>query len=718
MNLDAARGVRGRSGGAILIALVLVAATSPPVSRAQSLARADVPVFGTDVDVVAVPVFVTDKTGHAVAGLSPSDFTIRDEGREARVVAFEEIDAGAGRTRPSASPLLQAAARRQFLLLFDLTFSTPLGIMKSRDAAREFVRSELSPGDLAAVATYGQSGARILVGFTSDRAQLQQAIAGLGIVETERVRDPLELAWDLALDLATGPTTADVNPGKDAEATEILRTQWQLLSRSERTQYRYRVEGFLDGLARLAALLDGLQGRKDVILLSAGFDQTVLMGEEGEDRASTGEAVAHGQYWEVQSERHFGDAGAQQQLARLYDSLALTDTVIHTVDVGGLEAAPGAERALRAGPYTGGRETLAQIALGSGGRFVKDANDIAKGLGEILDATRHYYVLAFEPTDAGKRDKPRKLDVRVRGDGLTVSHRSRYLLADPARQSDPLTRQIQLAETVAKGLSGGPIALRAVAVPYRTPAGETLLSVALEVDAEALLASRSTSRLDLEIYGYAFDPDGRIYDVLSLRPSLDVARVRDALRAKGLQVLASFAVPEGPVDLRFLVRESGSGLVGALRVDARVPRFGSGALVVSPPLFVDDPRTRVVLPARSRAHPQLEIPFRLEDAPFTPDALPTFAPRGRHEVCVLAWSGPDRGGPSPWELDAELVADERTIPLALDPPRVVPDADGFQRLVVALDPAGAAPGSYVLRMSFRDPRTGAVVPTEAPLAIE
>jgi len=206
--------------------------------------------------------------------------------------------------------------------------------------------------------------------------------------------------------------------------------------------------------------------------------------------------------------------------------------------------------------------------------------------------------------------------------------------------------------------------------------------------------------------------------VLSLRPSLDVARVRDALRAKGLQVLASFAVPEGPVDLRFLVRESGSGLVGALRVDARVPRFGSGALVVSPPLFVDDPRTRVVLPARSRAHPQLEIPFRLEDAPFTPDALPTFAPRGRHEVCVLAWSGPDRGGPSPWELDAELVADERTIPLALDPPRVVPDADGFQRLVVALDPAGAAPGSYVLRMSFRDPRTGAVVPTEAPLAIE
>ena len=38
------------------------------------------PVFGSDVRVVAVPVFVTDKGGRAVPGLSAADFEIEDQG--------------------------------------------------------------------------------------------------------------------------------------------------------------------------------------------------------------------------------------------------------------------------------------------------------------------------------------------------------------------------------------------------------------------------------------------------------------------------------------------------------------------------------------------------------------------------------------------------------------------------------------------------------------
>jgi hypothetical protein len=85
----------------------------------------------------------------------------------------------------------------------------------------------------------------------------------------------------------------------------------------------------------------------------------------------------------------------------------------------------------------------------------------------VEQASRRYYVLAFEPAEPGaKRDRPRPLKVRVRGSGLTLSHRSAYLLPS-SPSSDPAQLRLAAAEAIAKGLSGGPLGLDVVAVPYR-----------------------------------------------------------------------------------------------------------------------------------------------------------------------------------------------------------------------------------------------------------
>ena len=119
---------------------------------------------------MAVPVFVTDKAGRAVAGLTAADFELEDQGKKVPLVAFLAVDAaGDARRAPRRGRCMQASARRQFLFLFDLTFSTPTGIMRARDAAMRSVRENLAPSDLAAVATFGQRGVQILVTFTPDR---------------------------------------------------------------------------------------------------------------------------------------------------------------------------------------------------------------------------------------------------------------------------------------------------------------------------------------------------------------------------------------------------------------------------------------------------------------------------------------------------------------------------------------------------------------------
>jgi hypothetical protein len=245
--------------------------------------------------------------------------------------------------------------------------------------------------------------------------------------------------------------------------------------------------------------------------------------------------------------------------------------------------------------------------------------------------------------------------------------------------------------------------------------------VILEIDGRTLLGGGTSKQLQLEVFGYAFDDAGHIYDAFGLTPALELGKVKPALETNGLQVLSSFAVPAGPVDLRFLVREKATGRAGSLRVRLEMPAFEAGRIVLSPPLAMDDPRTRLVLPAASRGLPGLEIPFRLADTPFTAEPLPTLVNGVPSELCVMAWGGEKRYGSGPaFAVEAELVdaaGTARALPL-VGAPRVVQDADGLERYVVTPVPKDVPPGRYDLRMTFRDPATGATARSQLAVQLE
>jgi VWFA-related protein len=113
------------------------------------------PRFEAGVAVVTLPVFVTGKDGKPVAGLTAADFDVTDDGKPATIAAVQEVDVSEALPASSSpSPSVQAAARRQFLFLFDLSFSNPSGIVRARDAAMKFAQEGLAPSDLAGVATF------------------------------------------------------------------------------------------------------------------------------------------------------------------------------------------------------------------------------------------------------------------------------------------------------------------------------------------------------------------------------------------------------------------------------------------------------------------------------------------------------------------------------------------------------------------------------------
>ena len=96
----------------------------------------------------------------------------------------------------------------------------------------------------------------------------------------------------------------------------------------------------------------------------------------------------------------------------------------------------------------------------------------------------------------------------------------------------PAQAALQAAEAIAKGLSGGPIALGAVAVPYRNAKGGLSLPVILQIDGRTLAEGVKAKQLGLEVFGYAFDSEGRVLDTFALTPLVDLAAVRPVLRRK------------------------------------------------------------------------------------------------------------------------------------------------------------------------------------------
>jgi VWFA-related protein len=666
------------------------------------------PQFTSEITVVTLPVFVTDDAGRAVGGLTEPDFEATDDGRAVRIVGFREVDASDPRALEVARD--SPAARRQFLLLFDLAFSSVNGLVRSRRAAVEFVEKGLQPSDLAAVATFSANhGVRLLVGFTSDRSQLRRAIDTLGVLKAERQADPLGLVYDLT-DLGGALSDTVMEEGRGALA-DAIRTVQIRFERSQEAAYRQRVLALMDGMETLAKALDVVQGRKQVVFLSNGFDEAALVGAQGTQSLQESDSITRGRLWEVATETRFGDTEVRQSLARMLQRFSSSDSVIHSVDLSGL-AARGDARSGSAEPTRRtGRESLAEIANLSGGRWFKDTNDLGVAFGEVLELSRRYYLLAFEPNDLRGPGRFHKLRVKIKGKGFRVSHRTGYYEKAAYAERTPLERRFEAAQVIATGVGANELSLRSLAVPYRrTPQG-VVLPVVLEADGASLLAGQKGDTLGLEIYGYALDPTGKLIDFAAATSTLSLARVGDKLRQRGLQVHAAFTLPPGRYDLRFLIRDAATGRQGSEWLDVNVPVLDPAEVMLFPPLFMEPTGDWVILQAASRGTTMVETPFRVEADPFAPRARPRLVNGQPQRVCLLAYDAGRQYDPgAAFEIKPQLL-DAAGAPVAsggFKLTKAVAGEDGFRRFVLDFTPTALPAGDYRLRVRFRDPTSGRV----------
>jgi VWFA-related protein len=679
------------------------------------------------VTLIEIPVTVLDHDGKPVRGLTAADFDVRDEGKSVPiqsvdVTEFSTLTPGAAPAPAARNAAIEAAARRRFVLLFDLSFSTPSRITRIRDAARKFVTEQMGPDDLVAVATYSiEHGFNLVVTFTPDRAQLASAVETLGRGNTtQKASDPLQLMATIPNEWAKSGDNEPITAGKGRgeHPDEINAENKQDFSRAARRgddAYRKgRVSQLLESFGMLARALDSVEGRKQVIYFSQGFDVRLLQGNSQDSATTTeqNENAAHGAIWTVDSQARFGSSSLQTSLNTVLDLFKRSDCVIHSVDLSGISAGNDEND-----PSNGaGQASLFAISEGTGGELFNNANDFSGQLAKLLEAESVVYVLTFSPKTTGHPGQFHTLKVKVQRSGVRVSSRPGYYEPKAFSATTAIEKNLTAADVIASEI---PVHEVPVSVSAQAFAGTDLpmAMVQIEVPAAPLLAAARNGKIPIEVYAYAFDATGKVADFSTQRAVIDATQVKGRLEAGGLRYFVQLKMPPGAYRMRTLVRESDGGAMGFAAADLTVPDFGKKTAYLVEPLAMGSGEGLILRGKSARGGDTAEFPFMAGPDPFLPDSLPATAAGKPLKLCLFAYS---MGDPAQVRIGGQLL-DGGGKPIGDAKLSLVghsnPDALGKATYLLAWNPEGLAPGKYRLRIVVQDPSTGSARQATTPIEV-
>lgn len=658
------------------------------------------------VTVIEVPVTVVDRDGNSVSGLTKENFEVTDDGKRVPIEYFEAIDMKKITTEQLRGADVPPPAHRNFLLLFDLANSSPGTIGRASSAARDFVDKQLGPNDLAAVSVFTtEGGAKMVTAFTADRGVLRTAIETLGHPKYFKVADPLMISVATPSSApTTGGRDGGVTGGQDAVAAVIaeeLEQQNALSSRVQAAEMRTRLRMQLNQFGAVARALDRLQGQKQVVLLSEGFDASLVTGrslgagstqEEQQSLQQENDQVFSGEAYNIDSEKRFGSTTSNTDIQQMADLFRRSDVVLHAIDIkgvrSGVDAASGAKRS--------SNEGLFLITKPTGGTVFQNANDMTENFSRMLRQQETIYVLGFAARGTGKPGKFHNLKVKVNNAprGVRVSSRAGYY--EPSNKISDLERALTLAEMLMTDAPMKDVDLTVSATTLPGPGGRSRVPVLVEIPGQKLLSGVTGDTTTANLYLYAFDKDSKVVDFLQQRIALDLKKAGDTVRNSGIRYFGTLRLPPGDYAVKALLRVEDTGKTGLVRNDIKVPAFDSATIL--PPVLFADPANWAMLvgPARGDDYP---YPFATGDARFIPQTRPTVKAGTDYNVALFLYRVPlENLGVTPAVVSSNGASQTPNVKLL---GRTAADDRGGVKLLFNFRPDGIPAGEHQLRFTVK-----------------
>jgi VWFA-related protein len=368
------------------------------------------------VEVVQVPVYVV-RDGAAVAGLTRDNFELFVNGKPQKIDYFDVYDFGGGQALlpVSAAPVPSAQgqarapalhARRLYLLLFDLAFSSPKAISRARSAAYEYV-ARAADADFFAVAAYSaRDGIVLYVPFTRDRDVVRDAIRTLKNTASD---DPLHLALAPA-------DRAERAEGKFAEEVE-MDLSGTAAAELVLDPARRRIRDEIESLADLSDRLGALEGNRHVVLFTGGVNTQIVTGIGPANTIGRSLGFGPGGPERQGSRLGMSDPGVTRAAREMHEKFNRAGVFLDCIDAEGLRLSMSS---------AADTEGLSMLARDTGGQVIANRNDLVEAIQTLADRQRVTYVLGFHAADTGKRQN--RIEVKLRGvDGRAdVTYRRSY----------------------------------------------------------------------------------------------------------------------------------------------------------------------------------------------------------------------------------------------------------------------------------------------------
>ena len=540
------------------------------------------------VNVIEVPVTVVDGSGNPVRGLTAANFELFDDGTRRAITAIEAVDFAAAHEDTSAFSPVNPAARRSFMLLFDLGFSSPTALARAQDAARRFVRDTVKPRDLVAVGSISpERGFRLLTAFTTDR---DLTAAALAEPASFRPSDPLQLA-------ATDPPSSAPRLVRPFSVQEEPRQSHTAALPRKDAFAGMRIEKEINGLSALASMMRAVPGRKQIVLLSEGFDPEYVRGRAADP------------------DLRYGNSASMRLIREMAKTFRASDSVLHAIDIHGVRAPNGSN------------DALFLLARPTGGEVFSNTNDLGRDFAKMLHQQEVVYVLAFQ-APAMRRGQFHNLEVRLAGvPGARASYRSGYY---ESGGETPIQKTLSNAEIIIDDVPQNGVRISAVAAAFPSAGERAQVPIIVEIDGGALLKTPAA-----DVYIYAFDDEGLVRDRLYQKMTFDLAKVGERLGAGGVKYYGTLALPPGRYAVKTLVRVGDNERRGFARTDVVVPRREEMSLAS---FFIDERPGDWIMVKGTSHDPAAAYPFSISGEAFVPSA--TARPRcgGMRKLAVIVYN--------------------------------------------------------------------------------
>ncbi|HXO20101.1 MAG TPA: VWA domain-containing protein [Thermoanaerobaculia bacterium] len=390
-----------------------------------------------DVDVAEIEVFVADREGRPVSGLTAADFELYEDGHPVAISNFyaaadaaSTAPAGAAALPDGGGPAAEVAASKaeeeQRLYLAVLVDNSSLAAMarnRALAALRGFVGSRLGPRDRLLLAAYDGT-LRVRQAPTGDAAALAAALSELAAGSTRGFEGEMERRR--ILDELSGGSlpTAGEHPDTSAAEAEAIFAGIRLYAEARHAETRRTVAALDELLSSLA----GLPGHKALLYVGGGI------------ALRPGEALF--QAWRDRYPWMAARVGAGLDAFQT-DATRLVDQLIERADAGrvtvyalGITAGVSTVPSEAAGGRTWTRELAAleslqlgeplrRLAGATGGLAAIDApseGPLLAGLRGDLDS---YFSLGYAPLH-GRDGARHRVEVKTRDRTLTVRTREAY----------------------------------------------------------------------------------------------------------------------------------------------------------------------------------------------------------------------------------------------------------------------------------------------------